>query len=617
MTIPVWEPGTLYQPGAIVQPLTAGQVTQSPPTNASIESGATGWTFSSASIAAQQDGFVFNGSWSIRWNGTFYAAGYGTGFFTNNNKVAVRPGQKISANCRHRRGTDNFDRQGAKLGIQWLDASQVALSTDYGVQINGGKDGPWFELTVSATAPAGAAFAQIRVDAFNRNDGSDHPLWFDAFSWDYTFQGIPDGLMFRAVQANAGRSGNTEPQWPTVSGQQVVDNEVTWEALFVSRVVWEAEAILVSGEYEPQWPTAPGGTVRDGSIAWKCMDHRIKDEKCPQSKVVTIGASKVFAADGDIVAFCATVNPLDWTTPEDAGFLPFGLQAHGGSGCEALGLYNSNLVAFSERGYQIWQIDEDPANMALLDAKPVDCRYHLSLQPISNDLLFLSSQGIRNIGTAGATGNMQAGWFGKQIDPLVLAALRDLERANAASNLVEHLPLGLYWPGAGQYWLFFGEEAFVLTMNGGTKDMSWSHYVFPSAVEAWTILDGDLYLRTGDIVWHVSDEALTDDEAFNTEIGSTNVKFEGRVWWNYLDFGVLGTDKTLNSVDLACTGRVDISIGYNQRNTALATTPHSVDGDTLPEDPLPIEVTGPSLQLRLNFGGGQAWEWSAAALNIS
>ena len=52
----------------------------------------------------------------------------------------------------------------------------------------------------------------------------------------------------------------------------------------------------------------------------------VEDENCPNSKIVAIAASKVFAGDGDIAPYSATVNPLDWSTPEDSGFLPTGLQ---------------------------------------------------------------------------------------------------------------------------------------------------------------------------------------------------------------------------------------------------------------------------------------------------
>ena len=45
------------------------------------------------------------------------------------------------------------------------------------------------------------------------------------------------------------------------------------------------------------------------------------------------------------------------------------------------------------------------------------------------------------------------------------------------------------------------------------SESSWSRYVFPAAIDAWCILDNDLYLRAGDVIWKVTDEALTDNES--------------------------------------------------------------------------------------------------------
>jgi len=599
MAVPVWQPGTLYRPGTLVRPRTAPPVGSTQPANANFE-GTGGWSTSTPSIAIQNPAqFRFDGTGAMVWAGTFYVESYGTGYFWSDTAVPVRPGQTINAQCRHRRGTDNFDRQGCKLGIEWLDASQDPISVSYGAQINSGRDGPWFTLTASGAAPANAAFARLRVDGFNRNDGGNHPMWWDAFTWDYVYAAPPEGLVFRAVQAEAGFSGNTEPAWPTLPGQTVVDNEVTWEAVTTSRVVWEAHPILVSGATEPTWPTAVGAEVADNTIAWRAISRRIEDPRCPQSKVVAIAASKIFAGDNDIIAFSATVNPLDWSTPEDAGYLPFGLQTYGANPVQAMGLYRGNLVAFNSMGFQMWQVDEDPQNMALLDAVPIGSTYHESLQPVANDLVFLTDQGIRNIGIAGASTNLQAGEFGKAIDPLVQEALATGATARA-----------LYVPAFGQYWLFVGAQAFVLTINGGPQDMSWSRYTFPAAIDAWTILDNDLYLRAGDLIWRVSDEALVDDE------GGNDVPFEGEIRWPYLELGALGRSKLLHGFDLVCQGQVHVSFGFDQSNEALATPEYPLDGETLPGGVIAMPVCAPSVQMRLRFSGGQKWEWMATCLYV-
>lgn len=500
MPTPIWQPGTIYAPGSLVQPASAPPSQPDQVTNGGFESGNTGWTLAAGfSIGQFGNGTHFQGTWSLQWDLT------GEARAINNNATEVVPGQVINANCQVQQGASSSGDAGARVEVLWYDASDDFISASPGNLIDSGSNQTWKQSSVAAVAPANAAFARFSVSAFRTGGGDE--LWIDNCSWDAIVNGLPDGLVFRAVQAIAGFSGSSEPVWPLSVGLQVVDNEVTWEAVFASRVTWEASPILVSGSYEPVFPEAPNATVADGTILWTAMDWRVT--QAPQSKVVAIGASKIFAADEDIIPFSATVNPLDWTTPEDAGYIPFGFNTFGATPVTALGLYRSNLVAFNSEAYQMWQIDEDPANMAILDASPIACLFPKSVQPVSNDLVMCTPEGVRNIGIAGASTNLQAGYFGAQMDPLVLAKIRQ--------GLI---PFALFWPSMGQYWLIFGAEAFVLTMNGGAKDQSWSRYVFPEELTYWAILDGDLYLRAGSLVWIVDPEALLDDE---TEVSDSTL----------------------------------------------------------------------------------------------
>jgi hypothetical protein len=101
-------------------------------------------------------------------------------------------------------------------------------------------------------------------------------------------------------------------------------------------------------------------------------------------------------------------------------------------------------------------------------------------------------------------------------------------------------------------------------------------------------------------------------------ICTDGIPFEGSLIWNYLDFGQIGTDKELESVELVVNGEVAISVGWSQKRgeEALATPDYTVDGDTVGETPIPINLTAPSMQLRLTFSGSQAWEWFATKVNI-
>jgi len=625
MATPIWTGGTLYQPGNLVRPSSTDQVTQQPPNNASFDDGLTNWEESFEFGTGQWDAVAspyepFDGPLTARFKAL--ASGTGPknsvyGYLFNSFLAPVTPGQTINFFCYIQRHTSPSSSTWENAGcfVNWYNASEELIGTSkattQGVSgtpegMVGGDDNHhiWVKQNGSGVAPAQAAFAQFGVVATDNTAGDPNSAcYIDGCGWDYSFQGLPAGLVFRAVQPASGFSGSQEPLWPIVAGEQVIDNEVIWESVFASRVVWEARPILKSGDTEPVWPIGVGGHVVDGTISWEATDGRVKDPNCPNTKVVAIAASKIFAGDKDIVKYSATTNPLDWTTRDDAGYLPFGLQLYGSQPVAALGLYRSNLVAFNAKGYQMWQVDEDPTNMAFLDGSPVPCQYPKSVQPLADDLILLSAQGYRTIAIAGASTNLQAGYFGKQIDPLV----KDAIKTGAE-------PRSLFWPGAGQYWGFFDNVAYVLTRNGGPSDQSWSRYEFPEEITDWTIDGTSLLIRTAsDYVWEVSEDALLDDE--DDGDGGDNIPFYGHIDWNYLDFGVLGYDKDMEGIDLVCTGEVAISIGYNQKDDSQATADFLVDGDTLVGiGMVPFPLSAPSYQIRLTFSYGQFWEWNS--LNV-
>lgn len=521
MSTPLWQPGTLYQPGDLVRPrsATGGAATQ--PSNPDFETGTfTNWTATAVggvASGAVSTTFKFTGTKSFLWAGgagSEQEGGIGCDL-VNDFRAPVAPGQTITLSCYCM--SVPLHREHGVFGsarLYWYNASSelIAISSvaafgDGGPGHGFGTTGQWVKSTVTGVAPAGAAFASAGAFLLS-NQGDTNGSYVDAFSWDYISPAVSDAIVFRATQPASGFSGSEEPAWPVVIGETVYDNEVIWEGVATSRVVWEASPILVSGSTEPDFPEQIDGSVVDNTIVWHAISRRIEDEKCPHSKIVAIAASKIFAGDDDIVAYSSTVNPLDWSSPNDAGYLPFGLQTYGGDPVAALGLYRSNLVASSSTGYQMWQVDPNPANMAFLDGQPVPFEFHLSLVPVANDLVGLTSLGIRSIGIAGASTNLQAGYFGKGVDPLVKPLI-------AAAKLAGYNPLGLMWPAAGQYWLFFGATAMVLTVNGSSeKDMSWSRYVFPAVIDDWTILDTRLFLRAGAKVWEVSADAECADDIF-------------------------------------------------------------------------------------------------------
>jgi hypothetical protein len=429
----VWEAGKTYVPGSLVRPVTAPSVASGQPTNPSFENGATGWTLP-AGFSVTGNAHYGDGASALQYDGSGQASA------TSTDQRPVTPGQTITASVMVQQGKSSSGKAGAAALLLWYDASHNAISYDAGNTVDSGSGGDWGRSSVTAAAPAGSAFVAVGISCA-KNSGFS--MWVDDVEWDYNYFVPSAGLVYKAVQPNPGKSASNEPTWPPTLGQQVIDNEVIWEAVSASQIVWMARPINKSGAFEPNWPLVTGGFVHDGTIDWVADTPQIKDPNCPHSKIVAIAASKVYAADKDIIRYCATVNPLDWTTANDAGYLPYGLQNYGSNPAAAMNLYRSNLAVFNSEGMQLWQVDEDPASSALLDALPVGSTQNLALSPVSNDLIFLSSQGVRSIGIASGSTNLQAGDIGMPIDPLVKEGVLSAPGA----------PLSTYVPSMGQYWL--------------------------------------------------------------------------------------------------------------------------------------------------------------------
>lgn len=534
MPTPRWQPGTLYPTGSIVQPISAPSQTTTAIANQGFESGDSGWTKGANwTITTTQ---AFQGSWKAAFNG-----GSTWENLDSQTVAAVAPGTSITAQVMMDQGAASSGRAGGRVSLVWLDAADALVSVTQGAAVTSGSDGSYRALSVTGVAPPLAAKVHVRVEAFG--DGSEE-VRFDNVSWNYAVSTIPAGLVYKAVQPATGMSGSAEPAWPTTLGLTVVDNEVIWEAVLATRVVWEANPLFMTGLVEPVWPLDPGASIVDGSLRWEAVARRIIDENCPNNAATIILATHVFNVDGDIVRFCAAINPLDWTSEGDAGFLPIGLQGENANDARVLVSYRKNLGVMNPSSWQLWQADPDPEVMDILDAKPgVGSLYQRAAVNVGDDSFVLAADGIKNITQLAGNNSATAGAVGAPIDDLVRDAL-----AQAIEAGVE--PFGAYYPGLGQYLLAFpdtdpsgeyiplvGEPEFTFDDDGDwTFDEGTLTYV--SGAPGWTLqlppgtlvrINVPAYQHSGDpddlaSFWTENDTVTNTDE--NPDFGFAPSPFE-------------------------------------------------------------------------------------------
>ena len=868
--VTTWQAGTLYAPGAVVIPTnTQGAFTNAIP-NGDFEAGNDGnWTFTnvggSAAWTITNTGVAYQGSYCAQISGG--TIGGSGAFCTMTTYSPVTPGQSVTASAYL-----DPNNAGANLTLwlqlNWYDSSDIFLSAT-GNQQNEQEGGGYRKVSVTGSAPPGAAHCRLSIGAGSGTSG-ENAGFADLVLWNLEQAATISNFLYEAVQSAPASSGTAQPTWPTVNGTTVLDGGVTWEAIGTSIITWEAIPLMQSGASQPVFSTIVGNTVHDPStftnangyltsacsMSWQCISRVISDINDPHTIPTTLGASHVFKGNKDIVSYSAAVNPTDFTSTDNAGYLPTGLNNYGDNPVAVLTLYRSNLVVLNAGGYQMWQIDPDPANMALLDAQPVGSIWPRAAQSVANDLLFLTEVGVRNLATLGATANMAIGNTGQPIDPLIAAQLSGvpiypipgvnydpffsqvgllltngytdvslnelpytipgtgvslstsvkpfgtesidfagtgvgvnnviqypataggpldlsggtwtvefwiqgptppfagegvvlvlgsptgapvlevffkqsggsnafisilvgavgtgsnsiifpvntwvavaivstaystqifingvasgapipwvfvsfltniLALGNAydgstpltgyianvritkgvaryssnytpvtqpfITNAALYTPISLYYPGRGQYWLIFGPQAFVLTINGqGTR--SWSRYLFPDTITDWALNAGTLYLRTaGNLVWQFTAQVIGLDDASTITTGA-NAAFNGVIQWPYLNVGALGLNKMLVGVDIVGDGNVSIQVAFNQSDktsfndnpnftsSTSVTAPYFVAiTDTVPGEPLPIPCNAPSYSVILTFAGSStsanAWTWEALNLYLS
>ena len=322
-------------------------------------------------------------------------------------------------------------------------------------------------------------------------------------------------------------------------------------------------------------------------------DTVITDENCPHSASIVKKTSKIYAIKDDVVRYSATSNARDWTTAEDAGFLPVALQQSINNEPTALGEYQDKLVVFFEDSSQIWTVDTDPNNMSLSDTVPVGTRYQYSHANMGMDIFFLAPSGFRSMAVQAYSNNMMDNDIGSPIDSLVKVDMRQAI-----------IPRMIYFRGVGQLMCFLGNYAYVYSYSRSSKISAWSIWRFPFNVDYVAEHEAVLYLRSGNAIYALDELQYTDD--------GTPIDVVAEL--PYLDCRRPGVLKQFTGVDIAAEGSMKLAFRFDPTHPELVTPPLTLSGDTRPLPRIPVEVCSTNLSIQFSNQTNEPFELAAVTI---
>lgn len=334
----------------------------------------------------------------------------------------------------------------------------------------------------------------------------------------------------------------------------------------------------------------------------------VTDANCPHGESVCKAASRVFSIDttpgtGDVVRYCAAGNANDWTTAEDAGFLPVSLQQDTRGQPTAVGAFSDALVVGFADGMQVWDVAVDPsANQLRSRHFGVGTQHPNSMAAFYRDLVFASPYGVRSMSVQEVVDRIDETDVGVPIDSLVVPVQQWAE-ANIAQRV-----RAAWLQQLGQYWLIYESQAgsvvYAYSYSRSAKLACWSEYTFPIVITGIASVAGRVYVRSESALYELREDSHTD----------AGTPIDVDVQMAYQDAKLPGVEKMFYGADYVFTGTASVSYLYDPRDQTRETIAQEITGDTRQGTMVPVEVTSAAIAPRFRHSAAEPFGLDAATL---
>jgi hypothetical protein len=285
----------------------------------------------------------------------------------------------------------------------------------------------------------------------------------------------------------------------------------------------------------------------------------------------------------------------DWSTAGDAGFLPVARNAPGDRNLQGLGyIRNRMVVAFSD-SMQIWALDEDPANMTLVEVlNGPGTSFERALTNVLGDAFYFSRGGFRSLITSTIEGQREETDIGFKIKELTQGLITDPE------------PVALWSQARGQYLCAFGSTVLVYTYIPSEKVFGWSTWNLPFSVTDLVEIGGTLYARDTDDNIQVFDDELATD---------STVPVEWRIRTHYLGNNEKAQLWSFIDASFSMSGKAKVYAYPNFRAPDERIFLGEVTDSSTPFERTFLSLTAPSVAL--GFEGNTQFQLDAFAIRVN
>lgn len=305
----------------------------------------------------------------------------------------------------------------------------------------------------------------------------------------------------------------------------------------------------------------------DGNERFVFHDGVPTDEKSPPRlagarppNCVFTWKSKLLIGAGPAVFYSGIRTPTLFDTENEdtgagAGFTDFGFEISGPRILYSMGAYDDALAYFFEDTILIWTVDVDLAPAATFQRQIIPDTGTTSPMSVcgfaGGDLIFLHSSGIRSLRARDSSRYATTTDIGSAIDALVQPIV------DAAPPTVLRRACAVVEPTTGALWLAIGTRIFVLSYHAASKVSAWSVYEPGFRVDAMTVYNRRVYLRSLDDIYVYG--SVEGPHAYSDEVIA-------EAWLPYLDADRPSQVKTADGIDVAVRGEWEVRIGTDPNN---------------------------------------------------